>query len=374
MTASYDVAIDGDGPVGCTLALALAAQGLRVALRGLAPAAANQDTQDLRAYALNPASCHTLQQLQAWPEPAHCQPLYGLRVYAGAQEALQFNDAPTQPLGWLVRATDLHASLHRALAAQPLVQQLKANPSGAPQAALHVHAEGKHGTSSLGPPEVLPYPHHALALQVRVAQPHRGLAYQWFDDDCILALLPLSADGEADQANRMAVVWSMPAAQAASWQHASAETLAQHLAHQSHGALGTVEVTSAVARWPLQLTRHRHWVAPGRARVGDAAHTVHPLAGQGLNLGLADAAALAACVATRGKGEAPGSMRVLRRYSRQRRLDTALMQTTTEALFFGLTPPRPLPQALRHVGLSAFNAMAPLKRWATRHAMGLAAG
>ena len=362
MTAKLDVVIDGDGPVGATLALALAAQGLSVALRG----AGQPNHHDLRAYALNPASQHHLAAHDAWPAQAHCQPLHGLRVHGGERAALQFDDTPTQPLGWLVPATELQASLQQALDQQPRVQRLT-HHQPSPGAALQVHAEGRHSANHLGPAEVLPYPHHALALHVSLAQPHRGLAHQWFDDDTVLALLPLAQDN----AQRMAVVWSMPAAQAADWQHAGADALSQRLQQQTHGVLGAIQVVSDVARWPLQLTRHRHWVAPGQARVGDAAHTVHPLAGQGLNLGLADAAALAACIAQRAKHETPGSLRVLRQYSRQRRLDTALMQMTTDALFFGLTPARPLPRLLRHTGLACFNAMAPLKRWATQHAMGV---
>lgn len=369
-TRRADVAIRGAGVVGQALALLLAQDRLRVAL--VAPdAPARPD--DVRAYALNNTARELLQSLRAWPDdtPGAVTPVRAMQVHGDDGGALRFDAAEqgVAALTWIVDVPALERRLEAALGFATGVERM----TEAPPARLTVVCEGRHSATrqALGiDTEVLPYPHRALAARLRASQPHAGVAHQWFSHGDIMALLPLGGAEGSDYA----LVWSLPAEQADAWTQRAPESLAQAVQERAGQALGTLEMTSSAHTWPLNLARARQWIAqtPQGTVVlaGDAAHTVHPLAGQGLNLGLADAAELARVLHAREYWRELGDPKLLRRYERARAADLQAMALVTDGLFslFGLPDARV--QWLRNRGMSGFDRSGPLKRWFTRQAMG----
>lgn len=360
----FDVLIRGDGCVGRTLALALAAQGERVALRGRGAAAR---AEDVRAYALNAASQALLARLKVWdglPESART-PVADMRVHAGAGQ-LQFSawTAQAQELAWIVDAAELDAQLDAALRFAPHIQRVEHEP---PHRLLAL-CEGRDADSRarLGV-EVLEraYQHDALATRLIAELPHQGCAWQWFTADGeVLALLPLD---RPEPGRSYALVWSQPAQRAAERQLLAAADFESQL-----GAISGQQLRLAGPRscFPLRLLRARQVVGDGYVLVGDCAHLVHPLAGQGLNMGLADVAALAAVLRQREAWRSPGDARLLRRYERARAGDTWLMGELTDALWAGLSQAPPWAQRLAGEGLNAVNRLSPVKRWLSQRAMG----
>mgnify|MGYP006145791223 CR=1 FL=1 len=367
----FDVVIRGAGVVGQAMALLLARERLRVAL--VAPASPAR-ADDVRAYAINAASRELLQSLRAWPDqtPGAVTPVTAMQVWGDGGGQLRFDasELGTDALTWIVDVPALEQRLADAVGFQGGIERM----AEAPPAGLTVICEGKRSATrdALGIEfDVRPYPHMALAARLRTEHPHGGEARQWFVDGEVMALLPL--DGPAG--NLVALVWSLPTQQALAWLQADVSQLAQAVQARSAQALGTLTMDAPAQAWPLELSRARQWTARtpqgAVALAGDAAHAVHPLAGQGLNLGLADAAELARVVHAREYWREPGDARLLRRYERARAADVQAMAFVTDGLFglFGLADTRA--QMLRNRGLSGFDRSGPLKRWFARQAMGL---
>lgn len=369
-----DVVIRGAGVVGQALALLLAQDRLRVAL--VAPPAAPR-ADDVRAYALNNTSRELLRALRAWPDdvPGAVTPVTGMQVHGDADGTLRFDAAElgAEALTWIVDVPALERRLADAIGFAAGVQRV----AEAPAARLTVVCEGRHSATreALGiEHDVFPYPHKAVAARLRAAQPHGGIARQWFADGEVLALLPLGGDG----GHELALVWSLPTEKAGQWLQAEPAAFAAAVQARSQQALGELTLLGAPQAWPLQLSRARRWIAPGAegssgtvVLAGDAAHAVHPLAGQGLNLGLADAAELARVLHAREYWRELDDPKLLRRYERARAADVQAMAWVTDGLFslFGLADSRV--QLLRNRGLSGFDRSGPLKRWFARQAMGL---
>jgi 2-polyprenyl-6-methoxyphenol hydroxylase-like FAD-dependent oxidoreductase len=370
-TRRFDVVVRGAGVVGQVLALLLARERLRVAL--VAPQAPERGN-DVRAYALNAASRELLLALRAWPDqtPGAVTPVTAMQVWGDGGGQLRFDatELGAEALTWIVDVPALERRLTDAIGFQGGIERL----AEAPPAGLTVICEGRRSATrdALGIAfDVRPYPHMALAARLRTEHPHGGVARQWFVDGEVMALLPL--DGPAG--NLVALVWSLPTQQAMAWLQAEPSQLAQAVQARSAQALGTLHMDASAQAWPLELARARSWIARGAsgavALAGDAAHAVHPLAGQGLNLGLADAAELARVLHAREYWREPGDPRLLRRYERARAADVQAMAFVTDGLFglFGLTDTRA--QMLRNRGLSGVDRSSPLKRWLARQAMGL---
>lgn len=372
MPQTFDVCIRGAGVVGRTLALLLARERLRVAL--VAPASAAPAMADVRAYALNTASRQVLESLRSWPGDSHATAITHMQVWGDQGGAVCF-DAASQgvpALTWIVDVPALEARLAEALRYQPQVEWVEAPVP----AALTVICEGRASRTraELGVEfEVTPYPQHAIATRLVCEKPHGQTARQWFSQGSILAFLPL--DGA--QGNSVAVVWSVPPEQVPDLLALDAQAFALRLEAASQGALGALRLSSERATWPLQLAQARHWCgamaqAPGAHWVlaGDAAHNVHPLAGQGLNLGLGDAQALAQILRERSQWRSVGDMRLLRRYERQRKAAILPMGLTTDGLQQLFSRPEGPWQMLRNWGMTSFERSGPLKDWIARRAMG----
>ena len=376
MAQSFDVCIRGAGIVGRTLALLLARERLRVAL--VAAPTAPDAVRDVRAYALNTNSRQLLESLRVWPDPLHATALRHMEVFGDEGGSVHF-DAGAQDvdaLGWIVDVPALENHLTEALRYQPLVEVV-ASPVDAPLTAI---CEGRASStrSELGVEfDITPYPQHALATRLLCEQPHGQVARQWFSADGILAFLPL--DGPAGRT--VAVVWSTAPEAAQQWKDADPAAFTAQLQELSQHALGALELQGPRLTWPLQQAVAQRWCGalPGSTSAtprswvlaGDAAHNVHPLAGQGLNLGLADVQALARILQERNDWRSTGDSKLLRKYERERKAGLAPMGLAMDGLQQLFSRPEAPLQALRNWGMQAFERSGPLKDWMARQAMGL---
>ena len=378
MARPFDVCIRGAGIVGRALALQLAAKRLRVALVDPQSGDSASGHSDVRAYALNAASRELLQALRCWPDAQHATPVLSMRVFGDKGGALRF-DASEQAvpaLNWMVDVPALEALLVQAQGFQSLITVMN-EPCSAP---LTVVCEGKASSTraQFGVDfDVQAYPQHALAARVSCTVAHQQVAYQWFSEHQgqgeVVALLPL--DGE--HGSSCALVWSLSPERAQALQAAPDEVFCQELGAFSGQTLGALVLISARSVWPLQSASAQHWCGTNAqgawVLAGDAAHTVHPLAGQGLNLGLGDVAALAQLLDARPYWRGVGDMRLLGAYARERKTALALVGGTGDAMQQIFYQQNPLLASVRNWGLSAFSRSGPVKQWVARRAMGLPA-
>jgi 2-polyprenyl-6-methoxyphenol hydroxylase-like FAD-dependent oxidoreductase len=380
MPKPIDVCIRGAGVVGSSLALLLAQQRLKVALcQTQAPVVDTAD--DVRAYALNAASRQLLESLRCWPDAAHATPVTQMQVMAEQGGAIRFLAAEqqVQALTWIVDVPALESRLSDAIGFQAGITRHVA-PVPAP---LTVVCEGKTSSTraELGVTYATqPYAQAALAVRIETSRAHGGVARQWFQGDggsgAILALLPLGGA----QGSSYAVVWSLPPAVAAERVRASKAVLAADLEAVCGSQTGPVCVTSMAQSWPLMQASASQWCGsltsmnPSQpaawALAGDAAHTVHPLAGQGLNLGLGDASTLARLLHERDYWRPLNDLRTLRRYERNRKAAVAGMAGAMDAMQQLFTRPEPGLAQLRNWGLNTVDRAPLIKNWLVRHAMG----
>ena len=370
MSQQFDVCIRGDGVVGRTLALLLARERLKVALVAHPTSASPAHHEDVRAYAINSASKSLLEGLRVWPEAPFVTPVLSMQVWgagSGSDTQLDFSaqSVAQSALAWIVEVSSLEQRLSEAVRFQSHIDVVTAPV----KAALQVVCEGKKSTSrnEFGASwAVKPYTQSAVAVRLTSSQSHHGVARQWFRNGEVLALLPLAgADGHA-----VALVWSVATERADALLKMLPDEFCAALQADCGDVPGQLSLSSPRASWPLSLSNADRWIGPGWALAGDAAHTVHPLAGQGLNLGLADVAALSQVLTQREYWRGLGDERLLRRYERQRKADVAAMGAVTDGLhgLFAHTDTRL--QALRQWGMAGFARSGPLKTWVMRQAMG----
>lgn len=365
---SFDVQVSGAGIVGKTLALALARLGLSVALRGAPARAAGRD--DVRAYALNPGSVALLRGLKVWdtlPDDART-PVHDMLVHGDAAGAALAFSAWEQRVGELAVITDaaaLEQELDTALRFAPHVTPVEADVG----AALVAHCEGRAaaGLKALGAGIATEaYGQKAIAARLTASRPHGQVARQWFRSPDVLALLPF---GRPEPGRSYGLVWSLPDERADGLLAAEPAEFERELALATGGEAGELRLASERAAWPLLIGRAQTWCGPGWVLAGDAAHVVHPLAGQGLNLGLADVAALAAVIGQREPWRGLGDERLLRRYVRLRAAPTSAMLRITDGLLGLFAEDKAPIRELRNNGLSLVNRLPPLKRWLTARAL-----
>ena len=383
-----DIAVVGGGPIGVAAAVALKQAGFGVGLieRGARPAAFDPATTDPRVYAISPASMRLLDRLRAWPAIAaqRACAYTAMRVWErDPAKALGFDsEREDQPLGWIVEHALLVDSLWRQLGGVAVLQgqparierPADAGPAtivlddGHPiEARLIVAADGADSaTRRLAGIETQgwDYPQRGIVCHVRTAESHRDTAWQRFLKTGPLALLPC-ADG------RCSIVWSADTAFAEELLALDDTAFRARLTDASEAVLGPVTETAPRISFPLRALRAASATADGVVLIGDAAHAIHPLAGQGANLGFADVAALAATLAeARDAGRDWSAPRTLSRYARTREADVLEMLAMTDALHRAFRLPLPGVRPLLGLGLAAVDRLAPLKQGFTRRALG----
>jgi ubiquinone biosynthesis UbiH/UbiF/VisC/COQ6 family hydroxylase len=394
------IVIAGAGTVGLTVAALLVtgrcADRLQVHVLDARPLPRwRADELHLRVYALSRASQLTLEQVGVWPRvlAARASAYRRMHVWEGDEPfgpgALEFDSAEIgEPdLGHIVEDNLLRTLLADVLAAAPnatlaVGTALESIDVGARSVTVRLANGGSvagtvllaaDGTDSAVrrlldlPVTGASYGQTALVTHVTSAAPHRETAWQRFLPGGPLAFLPL-ADG------RSSIVWSLPTAEAERLLAVDDAEFLTELNAASAGVLGALSACTARAAFPLQALHALRYTTARVALVGDAAHTVHPLAGQGMNLGLLDAAAVAAVIEDAVlAGEDAGDAKVLRRYERERKGDNLRMLAAFDALnrLFRL-PTWAAP--LRTLGLRTVNATAPAKRLLMAQALGLSAG
>lgn len=380
----HDVVVVGGAVVGAALTLALHKAGFKAALveRGSAPKAFDATTYDPRVYALAPAGIRFLEALAVWPAIAaqRVSAYQGMEVWETHQaQALRFTAAESgvKELGCIVENGLLLSALWSALKNTPTFAESavqRCSFDAAPvclhlsgglelQADLVVSAEGADsllrdaaGIESTG----WSYDQRAVVCHIQTEKPHAGTAYQRFLPTGPLALLPL-ADG------RCSIVWSADETLAGELLALSDAEFRVRLTAASQSCLGAVTDSTARLSFPLRAQHADHYVREGFALAGDSAHVIHPLAGQGVNLGLADAEALVRILSdARGPSQRLGSLRVLKRYERARRaanLDALALTDGLHRLFRSKLP-------FLERGMNLLNRTTSLKRELAQRAMG----
>jgi 2-polyprenyl-6-methoxyphenol hydroxylase-like FAD-dependent oxidoreductase len=363
-----DVCVRGAGIVGTSLALALARQGLRVVLQSATPSAA--PSTDVRAYALNRASMQLLDDLKVWdalPSDA-VTAVHDMHIEGDAHRStLRFSSwsQGVDALAWIVDAAALQSALDEAVRYAPHVQR----SDTAVAASLVALCEGKASAAreQLGvrfTPSA--YGQRAVAARLVSDRPHAGAARQWFRSPDVLALLPFD---RPQRERSYALVWSLPDARADQMMALDAAGFEAALAEATGGGAGTLTLGSERAAWPLMLAQADPVCGPGWALLGDCAHVVHPLAGQGLNLGLADVETLARVIRERERWRGVGDEKLLRRYARARELPTFAMAQLTDGLLHLFAHKAPAVRELRNRGLGLVNLLPPVKRWLAARAL-----
>ena len=372
MAQTFDVCIRGAGIVGRTLALLLARERLRVAL--VAPTQARSQHKDVRAYALNISSRAVLQSLRCWPDDQDATPVTAMQVFGDLDGQVQFDAASqeVEALAWIVDVPALEQRLAEAVRYQPQVEIVN-EPV---EAALTAVCEGRASSTrtEFGVEfSVTPYPQHAIATRLQCELPHGGIARQWFTPEGILAFLPMGGP----EGHEVAVVWSLEQSLVPGWLASDEQSFTTRLQAISQNALGQLELVAERASWPLQQAVADRWCgalhgAPQSwVLAGDAAHNVHPLAGQGLNLGLSDVQALARILQERDYWRSPADLKLLRQYERERKAALAPMGLAMDGLQQLFARPEVPVQMLRNLGMKGFERSGPIKSWMAKQAMGL---
>ena len=384
---TFDVAVIGGGLVGKTAALALTQGGKRVALLAQPCAALPAGAAfDARVYALSASSQALLERLRVWQalEPSRLAPVYDMRVFGDAAAELHFSafQASVPQLAWIAESSLIESALDAALRFQPNLSWLdtraqaldvKADTAaiglanGAVlEADLVVGADGAHSwvRAQIGSKmQRSDYRQTGVVANFKAERPHGDTAYQWFKDGEIIALLPLPN-------GHVSLVWSASTEHARELLELDPAKLAAEVERVTQGVAGALECVTPARGFPLALQTVDRLIAPRVALVGDAAHLIHPLAGQGMNLGLRDVASLADVIAAKEAFRDLGDTVLLRRYERSRREDIRGLMIATDGLQKLFSVPGTIARAVRNTGMAFVGAQPLLKRWLVSAALG----
>ncbi|WP_333713654.1 UbiH/UbiF/VisC/COQ6 family ubiquinone biosynthesis hydroxylase [Yoonia sp.] len=390
-----DIIIVGGGLNGPALAIAAAQAGFTVTIIDRLPIDTRADPAfDGRSYALAHASMRLLRGIGVWDAVKDkAQPMLEIKVTDGrAGEGpspwmLHFDHAEIEegPMGYMVEDRHLRRAFLDAMAADDRITQLSretvvaqaAEAGGvtvtlasgrAVRGRLLVGSDGRaSGTAERAGIKRTGWGYGQMGVVCAVAheKPHNGIAHQFFMPAGPLAILPLTG-------NRSAIVWSEGDSRAAELMAMDDDAFLAALRPAFGSFLGQISLVGARFAYPLNLTLANSFVADRVALVGDAAHGVHPIAGQGLNAGLRDVAALADVLeSARARGEDIGAPQVLARYQQWRRFDTTTLAIATDTFNRLFSNDNPLLRAARDIGMGMVNAAPALRRAFIRQAAGL---
>jgi 2-octaprenylphenol hydroxylase len=401
-TAQYDVAVIGAGIAGSALATALSGKGMRIALVEAMPLAGKAlpldiglEHFDARVSAITPRSRELLRDLGAWQaiEDYRQLPYRHMTVWdAEGTGQIEFDcsEVDVSALGHIVENRAIVSALLERVKASPDISlynparlaacsggdeapvQLDLEDGESLQASLLVAADGAlsrvREMAGFDTRE-WDYGHRAIVATVQVEQGHRDTAWQRFLPSGPLALLPLPG---SEQAHYCSIVWSLQENLVDDLLALDDPGFCSELEKAIEGRLGPILASSPRFAFPLRQRHAVDYVQPGIALVADAAHTLHPLAGQGINLGLQDVAVLAEeILGGRERAISPGDLALLRRYQRRRKGENLLMMAAMDG-FKRLFEQQALPlRWLRNVGMRGIDQLSPVKQQLIRHAMGI---
>lgn len=386
-----DILIMGAGPVGLALALALVRSGLSVrVIDRISPATLADPAFDGRASALASTSWQMLQNLGLadglWRDAC---PIDRIAVSDGLRKGALDFDAGVEGMGMMLPNSLLRAALFEAASADADIDlvmgaEVAARAVDAHRATITL-ADGRAFSASLlvgaegrvSPTRDLAginltqwsYRQRGIVTAVTLEKSHQNTAFEIFYPDGPVAILPLNDD---DDGRAMAsIVWTVPEGKADAWVSLSDRAFGAALTKMSGGFLGEITPVAPRSSWPLTLCQASAMVAPRIALVGDSAHIIHPIAGQGLNLGLRDVAALAQVLGEGARlGLDPGDLAQLKRFSDWRMLDNAMMAAATDVLnrLYGL--PGSAPSLVRRLGMQIVGRTGLIRRFIIDEARG----
>ena len=386
-----DIAIVGGGIVGLTLAAALKDSELNIAIIDKSPCyQVLADRPTARVSAINQANIKALQQFDVWPhlQQDRANSYTAMNVWdkdSFGDIHFSCDEMGSDTLGVIVENQALVNALAQAVEAQSNVQLVTAGIdrvlAGPNQTMLMLDNDdvlscrllvGADGANSFVRKQAgLPitfkdYEHTAIVANVKTDEPHNNVARQAFTPTGPLALLPMA------EPNVCSIVWSQTPEQASSLMALDDDAFCHALTAASNSVLGTTSLETERAAFPLTMRYARQWAKDGGVLVGDAAHTIHPLAGQGANLGMQDALALAESLSSlSAAGKDIGLYKHLRSYERSRKTEATKMIAAMDGFKFLFDGNDPLKKLVRGIGLSATDKLTTIKNAFVSHAMGL---
>jgi ubiquinone biosynthesis UbiH/UbiF/VisC/COQ6 family hydroxylase len=383
----YDVIVVGAGLVGASFAVALRSSRYSIALIEGKPPTSPTTEWDSRVYAISPSSKAFLDAVGVWKhlDTARIAPIREMEIFGDRGGRLGFSSYQTgvSELAWTVESSHVQRELWECLRRQSNLTLLCPSQPASMHfgmrevcitlrdgrdlsARLVVAADGvtSWAREAAGvEADVLSYRQQGVVANFETSRPHRETAFQWFRPDGVLAYLPLPG-------SRISIVWSTPDAHADALTGLRKGEFCDKVAAAGNCRLGSLQLLTPPAAFPLRLVRLPRTVAHRFALIGDAAHAIHPLSGHGINLGFQDARVLAEILQDLPEFRDCGDERLLRRYARARTEEVLVLQMTTHALQ-RLFSPQAKPVAwLRNVGLNLTDRLPVVREALVRYALG----